>query len=118
MSTVGEQVLERITELEGIVLNRAPDHVGQPVDLPEIAQQLIAIRNRLDRVENAGDADRSRSFRDPNQNPKDWMPNVLGDNYRDLWRKWSYKARDWLSQFDATLPAKLERVESMTGVLD
>ena len=51
-------------------------------------------------------------------NSKEFIPEKLGSGYKDAWRSWAYKARDWFSQFDASLPAKLERVESMTGALD
>ena len=51
MTTIGEQVLERITALESRLQNPLADGVDLPVEVREFAQQLIAIRNRVDRME-------------------------------------------------------------------
>ena len=49
--------------------------------------------------------------------PKEMMPGVLSDHFKDRWRLWSYKARDYLSISDETLNAKLEAIETKAAPL-
>ena len=48
---------------------------------------------------------------------KEFMPDRLGKDFKDHWRSWAYKARDWLGQYDPSLPRKLLAIESMTEEL-
>ena len=50
-------------------------------------------------------------------NSKDTLPEILSTNFKDKWRSWSYKTRDYLSQWDETLRTKLEGVECMSQEL-
>ena len=49
--------------------------------------------------------------------PKETMPPILSENFRERWRLWSYKARDYLSTFDPTVNEKMETIESMATPL-
>ena len=45
------------------------------------------------------------------------MPETLGNQYRDKWRTWAYKARDCLAQMDPGLQETLEAVASQSTEL-
>ena len=113
MGTVGEQLLERVATLERRITDTP---VGMTDTVAGIRDELVQLRERveaIDRTSHHGGNGQSYHSRDP----KEWMPHILGDKYRDGWRNWSYKARDWLSQHDASLLQKLEAVEATSTEL-
>ena len=109
MSTIGEQIIERINGIERRldVYDRVgtAGGVGIPAEGFETFQnELKELKTRLAEIDLSGAAptNQPRQF----QSPKDWMPEILSQQYREHWRVWSYKTRDWLSQHDSTLPEK------------
>ena len=119
MGTVGEEVLRRINEIEARLGELQGDErtgiagtTGSGFPLPPSASnrvamdQLAEIRRRIDAIETGGTRNPGMGARNF-MSPKDMMPGVFGSaNFRDEWRSWSYKARDWLSQWDETLNYK------------
>ena len=114
MGIIGEIVIDRIDAMERQIrlLTEQFGAQGVPIDvMGEVRKQVALLESRLNEVESSTPHSRRT------QDPKDWMPEVLSTNYRDLWRNWAYKSRDWLGQHDPTIPLKLEAVESMTEKL-
>ena len=128
MSAVGQQILDRLSAMETAVSDL---QLGQPVTgVDDAGQGLKQSMNQL-KEEMAqlklqmGNGSigmgmgtvPTESFQRRLWNPKDCMPEVLNNDYRNRWRAWSYKARDWLAQLDPALKQKLERVEAMSSTL-
>ena len=96
MGTVGDQVLERINALEARLdqyeRTGAAGGIGVPADgIQGLQNELGQLKTRMDEINASPFAQPSN--RTP-QNPKDWMPDTLSQNFRDRWRNWSYKTRD------------------------
>ena len=82
------------------------------VGIEQLQADIADIRTRIDTMPNpTGPAD-GTTRPQWNSNPKKWPPEILNRNYKELWRTWSYKTREWLTQYDATLAEKLELIES------
>ena len=97
MSTIGEQIIERINGIERRldVYDRVgtAGGVGIPAEgFQELQTEIKELKTRLAEIDVAGapQANQQRQF----QNPKDWMPEILSQQYREQWRVWSYKTRD------------------------
>ena len=117
MTTVGEQVENRLLDLErAINALQGATTVPQDVDsldgpaVLRIQQQVALLKSRVDSLTDApGRA--SDGMRD--QYMKELMPAMFGDgNYKEIWRTWSYKCRDWFAQWDDSLRSKLQQIES------
>ena len=124
MTTLGQQILERLQQLETAVTDmqlNAPgprDAQGTGMQFETLRQQVRDEMANLRReVESSQRGEGSSDRRFKTMHPKDCMPGILGSNYKQDWRTWSYKTRDWLSQMDDTLTAKLETIESQTKEL-
>ena len=108
MATVGELVENRLIALEQ-ALNALQGASSVPSDVDQldgpavlrIQQQVALLKSRVDSMSEAT----GRPFdtmRD--QYMKELMPAMFGDgNYKELWRTWSYKCRDWFAQWDDSL---------------
>ena len=108
MTTIGEQVIERINGIERRLdlFDRlgVAGGVGVPTDaMQELQSDLEQLRNQMEELKTSPSS--PAPPKQPND-PKDWMPETLAHQYKDRWRNWSYKTRDWLSQHDSTLPEK------------
>ena len=105
MSTIGEQVLARIDAVErrmGLMERNGIGAEGRPVDLEQMRTDIADIRTRMDAIPNPAGPD-GTTRPQWSSNPKEWLPENLSQNYKELWRVWSYKTREWLSQYDASL---------------
>ena len=103
MTTIGQQLMDRVTALETTLadMQLAGPADGGPIAPSEpmrtIANQIREIQGRFREIDNAVPT-QDGGF--PNRNhmsPKELMPGVLSDHFKDRWRLWSYKARDFLS---------------------
>ena len=99
MSTIGEQIIERINGIERRldVYDRVGTAGGVGVHTEGMTGLRDELKSELDqmraRMEEMGTQPQSQpKFA---QNPKDWMPETLAQQYKDSWRNWSYKTRDW-----------------------
>ena len=121
MATMGQRILERLDAVEVAVTNlqldqpRAPDQPAVLRQLEELRSQfrdeVAAMREQLDRNPPPG----RNNTQFPTRglfNPKDCLPEVLSHDYKQKWRVWAYKARDWLAQIDESLGPKLEAIEN------
>ena len=81
----------------------------------EVRDQVALIREQLSATNGGGGANQGGSR--PIFHQKDLMPETLGNQYRDKWRTWAYKARDCLAQMDPGLQETLEAVESQSTEL-
>ena len=116
MATLGAQVINRLENLEASLTN---------TDL-QLASEISAIKKafatELAEVKKLIEGTDGRSMPTSGgarslYNSKEFLPPILGNGYKEAWRNWAYKAKDWASQYDASLPAKLEAIESMTTEL-
>ena len=124
MGTVAEDILRRIEAIErdiGELQLNGPLPTG-PVPPSEsmrnMSEQFAQLRNRIQQLETSTPASgESRGVfgMSPNfgMSPKELLPDKLADHFKDKWRLWSYKARDYLSLWDESLGPKLEEIESM-----
>ena len=121
MGTIGEKVIARLDALERTVTNlqtRTSDaNTQRPVEMgemqnefDELRQQVALVRSQLESMP----ASSTFGPRPPHNGTfqKEMMPEVLGNAYKEKWRVWSYKTRDWLAQWDDSLRVKLEAIES------
>ena len=126
MTTLGQQILERLNALEAqmteVQLNAETTDPRAARANPAIMAEMETLRDRmrdeLTRLQQASAegtpiGGKKRSL----MNPKDCLPEVLGNSYKTQWRIWSYKARDFLAQLDETLNNKMLQVEHMTSEL-
>ena len=81
MATVADDVVARVAALEESMGNMAAS-LGMPVELADLKAEVEELRNRLF----GGQRGLFQA--------KDLLPEVLGNDYRNQWRIWSYKARD------------------------
>ena len=110
-TTIGEQVINRINALENML--QALQERPTDAMFENLTQQIRSIQGRLGDLGSSipvGSVAHRRSL----YNSKEFLPDKLGNGYKEAWRSWAYKARDWLGQYDATLPAKLINIESKT----
>ena len=115
MGTQAELVLGRLDALEAGLTEMQRQFgigtgAGHREEIDELRQQLALLRSTID---SGGSTDAAR-YPARKWNDKDLLPDILADKYKELWRLWSYKARDYLATFEAGLDAKLEAVESDT----
>ena len=106
-ATVAERLIARIAGLEAQVANLQLN-VGDPsVDAPippdstyrGLSESLTSLRERMEEFERLHSTPGSIGNRPPQiMSPKDIMPTVLDSKFKERWREWSYKARDYLSQ--------------------
>ena len=118
MTTIGEEVLRRLEVIENQMANGGfPDATPIHPDQTNrrLTEQLAELRDRVERMSAGPDSGASRPMN--GMNPKDVLPEILGNNYKEDWRTWAYKARDYLSMWDPTLNEKLEGVECMAAEL-
>ena len=121
MGTVAEQILGRLAALErqvGDIQLAAPDF---PISTEGLSRTLEQLKIKVEQLEKdledrPGNPFSSDSFKS-NMSPKETLPSILSDQFRDKWRLWSYKARDHLALYDDTLREKLESIESMASPL-
>ena len=109
-TTIGEQVINRINDLETMMQALQ----ARPTDtmFDNLSQQIRSIQNQLGDLGTSIPAGSSTRHQRSLYNSKEFLPDKLGNGFRDSWRSWAYKARDWLGQYDATLPSKLLAIES------
>ena len=121
MGTVAEQILGRLADLERQVgdIQLAGDAV--PITTTEISRTLEQLRTKVDQIEKDLDDKPGNTYTPDgfktSMSPKDTLPSILSDQFRDIWRLWSYKARDHLALYDDTLRDKLESIESIASPL-
>ena len=121
MTTIGQQVLDRLEAVEASMaeLNNQAT-MPRPPTSPALLSEMEALRKQFrEEVERARDmmgfgTNTTANFRKSLINPKDCLPGVLSSDYKNKWRTWAYKARDFLGQLDYTLPNKLLKLESQT----
>ena len=131
MTTVAQQILNRLNALEGQVgdlqLQGGADDSGvrPPTEsIRNLSNQISDLRTQMQEI---ADSRSDRNFFEDRRgesgkfqnimSPKEMMPAILNDNFKDRWRTWSYKARDYLSTYDATVNEKLETIEAMATPL-
>ena len=100
-----------ITDLQLNAPGSPPTYDVQADEIRKLREDLTTLRQHVDGINRGGGAPPK------GLHPKDCMPGILGNNYKQDWRTWSYKARDWFSQFDSTLMVKLETIETQTQPL-
>ena len=91
MSTIGDQVLARLDGIErrmALMERNGTGAEGRPVGIEQLQEEMAEIRTQMESINNqSGNPDgANRSQFNPNQNPKDWMPEILNQNYKELWR--------------------------------
>ena len=119
MATIGELVTQRLDRLEEAMENM---QLGVP-DSPEminnirreVRDQVALIRDQFSTTNGGSGANQGGNR--PIFHQKDLMPETLGNQYRDKWRTWAYKARDCLAQMDPALQETLEAIESQSTEL-
>ena len=107
---MGEQVIARLNDLETIV--QALQLESNATLRDELNRQITSLRNQLNNMSASTPTGGLGRDRRSIYNSKEFMPEKLGAGYRDTWRSWAYKVRDWLSQYDGSLPQKLLEIES------
>ena len=113
MTTIGQQLMDRVTALEAqfadlTLAGPADGPIAPTESMRTISNQIREIQNKLREIDNAAPT-RDGGF--PNRNhmsPKELMPGVLSDHFKDRWRLRSYKARDFLS-IRSSKPSKPKR---------
>ena len=109
MGTVGEAVLQRLTALEeGIAELQVAETTATL--RRELVNEIADIRDRLAQPGPDGRGTSARSM----YSNKEFIPEKLGNDYKQTWRAWSYKVRDWMRQYHANFPERLEAIEAMT----
>ena len=102
MTTVGEQVENRLLALEQALnalqgASNVPSDVDPSLDGPamlRLQQQVALLKSRVDSMAEVSGRSPVDGMRD--QYMKELMPAMFGDgNYKEAWRTWSYKCRDW-----------------------
>ena len=109
MATMGQRILERLDAVEAAVTNLQLDQPRAP-DQPAVLRQLEELRQQVRDI-NLNPPTGRDNTQFPTRglfNPKDCLPEVLSHDYKQKWRVWAYKARDWLAQIDESLGPKLE----------
>ena len=104
MTTIADDVVNRLTALEASIGAMAAG-IALPVEFTELRHEVEELRARLF-------GGQKGLFQ-----AKDLLPEVLGNDYRNQWRIWSYKARDCLAYEDERLRSVLEEVESKPSKL-
>ena len=130
MTTMGQRILERLNDLETAVteiqLNpptRPTDGDPNLSDLPngqidELRRQFrIEVEEMKKQLLEAGPQFDGMRRDMKLWNPRDCMPDILSSDYKNRWRVWSYKARDWLGMLEDGLASKLEKIETMPSEL-
>ena len=114
MTTIGAVVTQRLDTVEQRIADiSASIPAGLAREFDELRAQVALMRTRLDSGASPGGLSSARGPFHAGI-PKEMMPGILGTNYRDEWRTWAYKARDWISMGDTAVAKKLEEVESIT----
>ena len=118
MTTMGQVITARLDTLERLVAGiRDKKGDGAVVDelenqIQQLMEQVALIQSKADQFPvPPGNSSRSPSYQ------KEMMPEILGNNYKEKWRVWSYKTRDWLAQWDESLRTKLEEIEAQSTEL-
>ena len=119
-TTIAEQILARITNLENQIadLQMAGPPTGPDTPIPPteslrgINETIAQLRQKIDSLE-SGSGFSGPSIDRAMMNNKEMMPDTLGNDYRDKWRRWSYKTKDYLSLWHTELKTYMEQVESM-----
>ena len=114
--TIGEQVINRINDIEA-VLQQMQARDTQDTRIDDLQRHINNLRNQLGSLGASTAVGAPTRDRRSIYNSKEFLPDKLGSGYKDAWRSWAYKARDWLGQYDATLPSKLLTIESKTSEL-
>ena len=83
----------------------------------ELMAELVSVRTQIGNITASVPAGAQTREGRSLYNSKEFIPDKLGSGYKDQWRSWAYKARDWLSQYDPKLPEKLMAVESKDAEL-
>ena len=122
MGIIAEQLMGRIEAMERQIsdIHLTGPAVDQTTALRNLRDTLGQLESKIAQIEETMpngsgpfDGPRNTQF----MSPKELLPGLLGDHFKDKWRTWSYKTRDFLSQWDETLGPKLEKVESMSTPL-
>ena len=108
MSTVGEKVLERLDALERGVEDLQVAETTEALRRA-LSQEIAELREQLTQSGPEGRGSNRSLY-----SSKEFIPEKLGNDYKQAWRAWSYKVRDWMRQYHAYFPEKLEAVEAMT----
>ena len=134
MTTVAQQILNRLDALETQVGDiqlqggvdgddRGPRPPAESIR--NLSNQLQELRTQMREMAES-QSERGAPFEDRRNgsaqfktfmSPIETMPPILSENFRERWRLWSYKARDYLSTFDPTVNEKMETIESMATPL-
>ena len=112
MTTVAQQILNRLNALEEQVGDIqlqggvADTGVRPPTEsIRNLSNQISELRTQMQEMADS-QPERRNPFEDRREessrfknlmSPKEMMPAILNENFRDRWRLWSYKARDFLS---------------------
>ena len=110
MGTVAEQILGRLNALEAQVANmQLTGGIDDSTPIPPTESMrgvhdiLSQLRDRITQLENVGiggptsSETQQQGNRQPFMSPKDLLPDILDKDFKDRWRLWSYKARDYLA---------------------
>ena len=96
MGTVGEQLLLRVQAMETAIADLQSTH-SSTRDLSDLRSELNAEMSRMrELVMGQGGRPADGGMGRSPYNSKEFLPDVLGSAYKDKWRTWSYKARDWI----------------------
>ena len=105
MGTVGEQLLGRASALEQQLsdIQLAGLVTEHTTALREIRESFQVLQDQFQQLQanTVGAPMGTDGPRKQFMSQKELMPNTLSD--KDKWRLWSYKALDFLSQWDSTL---------------
>ena len=93
--------MDRLTALESGFADLAARQL--PVD-GDLRNEVAELRALVENLPGARDSSLLQT--------RDLVPDVLGNDYKEKWRTWSYKFRDFLSIGNEPLRGILETVES------
>ena len=124
MTTLGQQILTRLDALEASLTEitlEQPTQRPNPAMAREIESLRTQFRQEVEEMKKFLNESAGRGSPPTHErriwSPKDCLPEILSTDYKNRWRAWSYKAKDWLAQLDEKLEPVLERVEAMTSEL-
>ena len=100
MGTIGEQLIGRIEAMERQItdLTLAGPAIDNTTALQNLRDTLGQVQSKIQQIEEimptgsgTFDGPRNTQF----MSPKELLPGLLGDHFKDKWRSWSYKTRDF-----------------------
>ena len=101
---MAEQIMRRIEAIENSVANlelsgAATDPIRPSESIRNLSDQIAQLRTKISELEstNSGPST-SRPDSSFGWGSKEMLPGIVSEHFKDKWRLWSYKARDYLSQ--------------------